>query len=127
MLFVYFVTQENKGEALDVVRTCVLYESVLPFIKVFEALRICDIVHEAAAVCTSVEGVTEGLELLLAGCIPDLEGHSRVINCNLFLREVGSNSGLGRSCHFAIEELRITKGKLPAGGGWSFRHLSRQG
>jgi hypothetical protein len=73
LLDIHLVTNNNEGEVLRVPRRRLDQELVPPAIERLETLARVDVVHQDAAIRSTVEGDTEGLETLLAGCVPELE------------------------------------------------------
>jgi len=70
-----------------------------------ETIEVGQVVTQGAAVGSTVESVSERLELLLAGGIPDLEGDDCVVNEDLLLGEISTDSRLGLSLHLTVEIL----------------------
>jgi hypothetical protein len=81
-------------------------------------LPISDVEDDHAAISTAVEGVTQGLEPLLARCVPDLEGHrlSR-LGLHLLLDEVGADRWLltnaGPLVLIALNQARFANTGVP--------------
>jgi len=70
LLHIDLVAQHDEGEVLGVPRAGLYEELVPPAVQSLERLGTVDVVNEDAAVCTSVERDTEGLETLLTSSIP---------------------------------------------------------
>ena len=51
---------------------CLNQELVPPVVQVLKSLLHVDVVHQHAAVCTTVERYTQALEPLLPCCVPNL-------------------------------------------------------
>lgn len=105
MLSINFVTQKSKWERIHIIRACIFDESFLPPGEVFESLFVSDVVGEDAAVGSSVEGVAQGLELLLPRCIPNLQSHQLIVYHHFLLRKICSNSWLRIPCYSSVQEL----------------------
>ena len=94
VLLIQFVTQANEWKALGVAWTRVLDKATLPFVKIFERLLICKVVAEGTTVGTSIERVSQRLELFLTCGVPNLKRHNRVIHEDLLFAKVGANRRL---------------------------------
>ena len=105
VLLVDFVAEADEGEVVGVAGTSIFDESLLPLIETMETIEVSDVVAQRAAVGSTVESVSERLELLLASGIPDLESHDSVIDKDFFLGEISSDSRLGLSLHLTVEIL----------------------
>ena len=72
--------QDDRHLDLGLVQVVVGYDAVdevvLPLLDALVAVPIRQVKHDDAAVCASVETVTQALESLLAGSIPDLQRDS---------------------------------------------------
>ena len=84
-LLVKLVAQTHERERVRVAGPCIFDEPGLPAAQTFKAGLVCDVIDERAAVGAAVECVTQGLELFLACCIPDLERDDRVVDEHLLL------------------------------------------
>lgn len=87
--------------------------------KVLEGGGSIHIIDEDAAIGTTVEGNSEGLETLLAGSIPnlkseknmrglrivDLHGHETIINHDFFGQEISANGGFVLVGEFRVHKL----------------------
>jgi hypothetical protein len=69
-------------------------KSFSPPVEVVETLLASDVVNECATVSSSVESVSEGLELLLAGGVPNLQSYDRVVYHQLLLGKICTNCWL---------------------------------
>jgi len=78
-LLVELVADADEGERVGVLGAGVLVETSPPAAQRIERGSVCNVVDEGAAICSSVERVTQRLELLLSGSIPDLQRHHRVV------------------------------------------------
>jgi hypothetical protein len=84
-----------------------LQEALLPSGQTIEALLIGNVKYESTAICASVESVAEGLELFLACGVPDLEINLLIVNHDLLLLEICTNSRLGHArllIHVLLEQ-----------------------
>lgn len=77
---VQFISDEDKRVAIGVGWGCVFNEAVAPLSQIVEAFLAGNVVNKGTAVGASVESVAEGLEFLLAGGVPDLEGDNGVVD-----------------------------------------------
>ena len=78
-LLVKLISDADEGEWLRILRPSVLVEAISPSAKCFEWCLVRDVIAEGAAVSSTIKGVSEWLELLLAGGIPDLQRHNSVV------------------------------------------------
>ena len=72
LLHVNLVSEDHEREILGIMRAGLDQELVAPTVQSLERLGAVHVVHEHAAVCTTVECDAEGLEALLASSIPQL-------------------------------------------------------
>ena len=79
-LQVQLVTDAHEGERLGILWASILIEAISPAGERIEGLLVGDVVDEGAAVSSAIKGVTQRLELLLAGCIPNLQCHDCAID-----------------------------------------------
>ena len=79
-----------------------LEEALLPFREVLECLVSREVEAECAAIGPSVEGVPNGLVLLLACSIPDLDSHDGIVNNNLLFLKIGTDRGFHIRWSFAL-------------------------
>jgi hypothetical protein len=105
LLLIQFISEADKGEIVRIARASIFDESLLPFIETVETVKVGKVVAQRAAVSSTVESVSERLELLLASGIPDLESDDSVINKDFFLGEISTDSRLRLSLHFTVEIL----------------------
>ena len=69
-LEILLVAEDEKWKVLRVFGHTLLQEIGLPTVQVLEALVACDVEHENASLCTSIERSAKTLVPLLARCIP---------------------------------------------------------
>ena len=72
VLLVKLVAKANEWEGLRVLRSRILIEAVPPAGERIERLLVRDVVDQGATIGTAIEGVTQRLELLLTGSVPNL-------------------------------------------------------
>ena len=87
------VAQHHEGETLRVAGRGLDQELITPAVECFEGFRAVDVVDQDAAVGTSVEGYSQGLETLLPGSVPKLEGHDAVVDSDFLGQKVGADRG----------------------------------
>ena len=85
---VYLVADEHDGDIL-LGRAAELFK---PSLAVVVGLLRSDIIHNYAAVGTSVEGGAERLIAFLSRSVPNLEYDTFTTNFNLFLNKVSTDS-----------------------------------
>ena len=71
-LLVELIAKAYEGEGLGVLRPRILIEAVTPAAQCIKRSLVRDVVNEGAAVSSTIKGVPERLELLLACSIPNL-------------------------------------------------------
>ena len=108
------VPQKNKGKALNIIGSGILNETVLPFVQVIEAVRVCQVICQCAAVGSTVEGKAQRLELFLTGSIPDLECDYLAVDLDFLLGEVGANRWLRVSSGLTVHVLLEKRGLADA-------------
>ena len=91
VLTIDFIAHQNEGEFFWFFRSALIEELSYPALDVVEGSFIGDVVHQHAAVCSSVEGSTETTKLFLPCCIPDLEVDNFPIDYDFLLHEIGSH------------------------------------
>ena len=67
-----FVSDADEWEGLGIAWSSVFIETVPPSTERVETLSICDVIHECATVCSTIECVTKWLELFLTRRVPNL-------------------------------------------------------
>lgn len=92
---IHLVSHYDEGEALRVLRGCLVKEILLPEVEALKTLFIAYVKGEDAAITAAIECKTDGSVLLLASCIPDLECNLLSINSDCLGLEISSNSGRG--------------------------------
>ena len=85
ILLVKFVSEADEGEVVWIGWASILDETLLPLVETVETVQVCEVVHKCAAVSTPVESISEGLELLLTGGVPDLQSDDGVVDENFLL------------------------------------------
>ena len=75
-----------------------MQEALLPAGQRIKALLVCDIKNEGTAIGSTVESISEGLEFLLPCSVPYLKINLLVIDHDLLLLEIGTNSRLRHAC-----------------------------
>lgn len=94
LLPIDLVAHQNEGEFFGLLGRPLVEELSDPALDVVEGSLIGDVVHQHAAVCTSVEGAAETTKLFLACCIPYLKIDDFAIDDDLLLHEIGADGGL---------------------------------
>lgn len=67
-----FVTQNYKWKVLSVSWARLDQEFISPVLKIFERFHVCRVVHKDTAVSSTIECVSQGMEALLSGSVPNL-------------------------------------------------------
>lgn len=93
LLHVDLVAQNYEGEVFRIVGCSLYQEFISPRIERFEGLGVVYVVTETTAVCSTVEGDTEGLETFLTGCVPELHGYETVVYHDFAREEIGTDRG----------------------------------
>jgi len=92
-LHIDLVADDDEREAIGVTRGGLDQELVAPAVEVIEGLGNVNVEHEHAAISTTVESNTEGLETLLTGSIPDLQGDKTIVDHDLLGQEISTDGG----------------------------------
>ena len=110
-LLIDFVSDEDKWERFWIIRTGVLDEALLPFVKSIETCSISKVEAESATIGTSIERKSKWLEFFLTGSIPDLECNDLAVYLYLLFREISSNSWL-RICTGLVMDVLLEQSGL---------------
>ena len=102
LLHVYLIAKNQEGQSLWLSGFTLGQENLLPVQDVLEGLRICDIVDNNAAICSSVECGPQGLESLLTCSVPNLQSHLAILYNHLFIAEVSTNCWLEGLIEFSM-------------------------
>lgn len=93
VLQVDFVAEHYKGEVLRVSWAGLNEKLVPPAVQGFEGVGRCDVVHQHAAVRSTVKSHTQRLEALLSCRVPDLHCHQPVIHHHLLGKKICTDCG----------------------------------
>mmetsp|Transcript_62 Transcript_62/g.103 ORF Transcript_62/g.103 Transcript_62/m.103 type:complete len:207 (-) Transcript_62:83-703(-) len=114
---VNLVAQHHEREVVWVLRPSLYQELVAPVVQVVESLGIVHVIHQDAAVSSTVECYAKGLEAFLASRVPDLHGHRLVVNFDLLCQEVSTDGRLvlfGKFLlHILIHQARLSNTAVP--------------
>ncbi len=90
-LEITLAADDNEREAVCIHDATLADEFPLPVFDVREALLLRDVVDQDACIRASIESSADGLELLLAGSIPDLENDLLIVVCDFVGKEIGAD------------------------------------
>ena len=77
LFYINLVAEDDEREVLRVMRARLNKELIPPAVKCLERLGAIHVVHEYAAVCTSIERDAKRLEALLTRGVPQLGADAR--------------------------------------------------
>lgn len=99
------VAQHDEWKALRISWGGLDQKLVAPRVERVERFRGVDVIYQYAAVGTTIEGDAEGLEAFLSRCVPELEGHNAVVDCDFLGEEVSADGGFVRSGELLVDIL----------------------
>ena len=90
VLQVTFITDDHERERVRTHHHALLKELTFPVRYVVQRSLVSDVVHQEAAVGSSVKGCAKGLVPLLACGVPNLEHNNLPVNSDLLIAKVCS-------------------------------------